>query len=60
LGIVRTQYEAGAAAQIELLQAQDDLVNARVSLARARFDLSVADLQLRRSVGEFPGPVAAR
>ncbi|HYG67698.1 MAG TPA: TolC family protein, partial [Anaeromyxobacteraceae bacterium] len=60
LGIVRTQYEAGAAAQIELLQAQDDLVNARVSLAQARFDLSVADLQLRRSVGEFPGPVAAR
>jgi outer membrane protein TolC len=52
--VIRTQYEAGTVAQIELLQAQDALVSARVGLARARFDVAVADLQLRRSVGEFP------
>jgi outer membrane protein TolC len=56
LAIVRTQYGAGSASQIELLQAQDALVGARVALAQARFDLAVADLQLRRSVGEFPSP----
>ncbi|HSM94366.1 MAG TPA: TolC family protein, partial [Anaeromyxobacteraceae bacterium] len=55
LDVVRTQYEAGTVAQIELLQAQDALVNARVGLARARFDLAVADLQLRRSLGEPAG-----
>jgi outer membrane protein TolC len=59
LATVRTQYEAGTASQIELLQAQDDLVGARVTVAQARFDLAVADLQLRRSVGAFPEPVAA-
>jgi outer membrane protein TolC len=52
LDVVRTQYEAGTVAQIELLQAQDALVGARVGLARARFDLAVADQQLRRALGE--------
>jgi outer membrane protein TolC len=54
LEVVRTQYASGTVAQIELLQAQDALVTARVGLARARFDVAVADLQLRRTVGEFP------
>lgn len=54
LEVVRTQYAAGAASQIELLQAQDALVSARVGLAQARFDLAVADLALRRSTGDFP------
>lgn len=54
LDVVRTQYEAGTVAQIELLQAQDALVGARVGLARARFDLAIGDLQLKRAVGEFP------
>jgi outer membrane protein TolC len=54
LDVVRTQYGAGSSSQIELLQAQDALVAARVRLAQARFDLAVADLQLRRSVGAFP------
>lgn len=52
LEVVRTQYAAGAAVQIELLQAQDALVAARVGLAQARFDLAVADLALRRAAGE--------
>lgn len=55
LGTVRTQYGAGSATQIELLQAQDAVVGAGVALAQARFDLAVADLRLRRSAGELPG-----
>lgn len=55
LATVRTQYEAGTVSQIELLQAQDALVGSRVALAQARFDVAVADLQLRRSAGTFPG-----
>lgn len=55
LATVRTQYAAGAVAQIELLQAQDALTAARVTRAQARFDLSVADLQLRERAGLFPG-----
>ncbi|HSN13888.1 MAG TPA: TolC family protein [Anaeromyxobacteraceae bacterium] len=54
LEAVRTQYGAGTATQIELLQAQDAVVGAGVALAQARFDLAVADLRLRRSTGEFP------
>lgn len=56
LETVRTQYGAGTASQIELLQAQDAVVAAGVALAQARFDLAVADLRLRRSAGAFPGP----
>jgi outer membrane protein TolC len=60
LEVVRTQYAAGAASQIELLQAQDALVSARVGLAQARFDLAVADLALRRASGEFPDAAGTR
>jgi outer membrane protein TolC len=52
--LVRTQYEAGAVTQVDLLQAQDGLVGAQEALAQARFDLAVADLTLRRTAGTFP------
>jgi outer membrane protein TolC len=55
LELVRTQYEAGSATQVDLLQAQDSLVAAREALAQAHFDLAVADLTLRRAAGTFPG-----
>jgi outer membrane protein TolC len=55
LGTVRVQYAAGAATQIELLQAQDAQVASAVALARARFDLAMADLALQQSAGTFPG-----
>jgi outer membrane protein TolC len=55
LGLVRTQYEAGSATQLDLLRAQDDLVSSQVTLARAHFDVSTADLALRRANGTFPG-----
>jgi outer membrane protein TolC len=54
LRIVRAQYEAGVAKQLDLLQAQDSLVSAEVGLAQAHFDLSLAELQLARAVGAFP------
>jgi outer membrane protein TolC len=55
LDLVRTQYSAGSAAQIDLLQAQDGLVAARETLAQAHFEVAVADLALRRAAGTFPG-----
>jgi outer membrane protein TolC len=55
LDLVRTQYAAGSAAQIDLLQAQDGLVAAREALAQAHFEVAVADLALRRAAGTFPG-----
>lgn len=55
LGLVRTQYEAGSAAQIDLLQAQDGVVAAQETLAQAHFEVAVADLTLRRAAGTFPG-----
>jgi len=54
LDLVRTQYAAGNAAQIDLLQAQDGLVAAKESLAQAHFEVAVADLTLRRAAGRFP------
>jgi outer membrane protein TolC len=54
LDLVRTQYEAGTVTQVDLLAAQDSLVNSELALARARFDLSVADLAYRRANGTFP------
>lgn len=54
LRLVRAQYEAGAAMQLELLQAQDSLVSADVAVAQERFALALADLQLRREAGLFP------
>jgi len=55
LELVRTQHEAGTVTQLDLLNAQDALVAAEVALARSRFDLGLADVQLRRATGEFPG-----
>jgi outer membrane protein TolC len=54
LAIMRVQYEAGTATQLDLLQAQDSLVAAEVSQAQARLDLLLADLTLRRAAGTFP------
>ena len=55
LRLVRAQYDAGTAKQLDVLQAQDVLVGAEVALAQAHFDVALADLQLRRAAGEFPG-----
>ena len=55
LRLVRAQYEAGTAKQLDVLQAQDVLTGAEVFLAQAHFDVALADLQLRRAAGEFPG-----
>jgi outer membrane protein TolC len=55
LRLVRAQYDAGTAKQLDVLQAQDVLVGAEVALAQAHFDVAFADLQLRRAAGEFPG-----
>src|SRR5262249_10147633 len=55
LRLVRAQYDAGTAKQLDVLQAQDVLVGAEVALAQAHFDVAFADLQLRRPAGEFPG-----
>jgi len=55
LRLVRAQYEAGTAKQLDVLQAQDVLVSAEVGLAQAHFDVALADLQLHRATGEFPG-----
>jgi outer membrane protein TolC len=55
LALVRTQYEAGTIAQLDLLQAQDGLVAAREALAQAHFELAMADLGVRRAAGTFPG-----
>jgi outer membrane protein TolC len=55
LRLTRAQYEAGTSNQLDVLQAQDSLVAAEVALAQAHFDVSLADLQLRRAAGEFPG-----
>jgi outer membrane protein TolC len=54
IDLVRTQYEAGTVTQVDLLQAQDNLVGAQEALAQSRFDLAVADLTLRRVAGTFP------
>jgi outer membrane protein TolC len=55
LRLVRAQYEAGTAKQLDVLQAQDVLVGSEVALAQAHFDVALADLQLRRAAGDFPG-----
>jgi outer membrane protein TolC len=54
LRLVRAQYETGKATQLDLLQAQDSLVAAEVAVARARFALALADVQLKRDAGIFP------
>ena len=52
--LTRTQYEAGSATQIDVLQAQDALVAAQDALARAHFEIALADLSVRRAAGTFP------
>jgi outer membrane protein len=54
LALVRVQYEAGATTQLNLLEAQDAMVAAEVTLAQASFELAVADLGARRAAGTFP------
>lgn len=52
LELVRTQYQAGTATQLDLLNAQDAQIQAEVGVAQARFDLSLAVLNIRRLIGE--------
>jgi outer membrane protein len=54
LDLVRVQYESGATTQLNLLEAQDNLVAADVGLAQSRFELAIADLGARRAAGTFP------
>ena len=54
LGLVRVQYEAGTVTQVDLLQAQDALVNAQQQVAQAHYDVAAADLTLRHAAGTFP------
>jgi outer membrane protein, multidrug efflux system len=54
LDLIRTQYTAGTATQLDLLQAQNAVVAARLALVQARFDVAAADLALRYSAGTFP------
>jgi outer membrane protein len=54
LDLVQVQHDAGTATQLDLLQAQDNLVSAEVALAQARFDLSLGALSLERLSGAFP------
>jgi outer membrane protein TolC len=55
LGLVRTQYQAGTVAEIDLLRAQDDLTAAKEALAQAHLEVALADLALQRAAGTFPG-----
>lgn len=54
LDLVRVQHGAGTATQLDLLQAQDNLVVSEVAVAQARFDEALAILSLRRAAGVFP------
>jgi len=55
LRLVRAQYDADAVRQLDVLAAQDSLVDAEVGVVQSRFELALADLQLRRVTGTFPG-----
>ena len=54
LELVRVQRDAGTATQLDLLSAQDSLVNAELRVANLRFDLGLTELQLERAAGTFP------
>jgi outer membrane protein TolC len=54
LDLVQVQHDAGTATQLDLLQAQDNLVGAEVALAQAHFDLALSALSLERTAGTFP------
>jgi outer membrane protein TolC len=60
LDLVRVQYEAGTATQLDLLTAQDKLVQADVGLAQARFDLALSAFDLRRALGDSLSASAPR
>jgi outer membrane protein TolC len=60
LRLIRAQYEAGTAQQLDVLAAQDSMVSSEVSVARAHFDLALADLELGRAAGTFPPNKANR
>ena len=53
LDLVQVQHDAGTATQLDLLQAQDNLVAAEVALAQARFDLALGGLSARAAVGSL-------
>lgn len=56
LRLANNRYQAGAATQLDVLQAQLDLTTARTEEVTARHDLNVAALRLRRAVGEPVAP----
>jgi outer membrane protein TolC len=58
--LIRAQYEAGTAQQLDVLSAQDSMVSSEVSVARAHFDLALSDLELGRAAGTFPPKRANR
>lgn len=60
LELVRTQYQAGTATQLDLLNAQDALIQAEVGVVQARFDLSLAVINVRRLTGESLVPSGAQ
>jgi outer membrane protein TolC len=51
--LARAEYEAGALRMIEVQQANDDALDAELSLIRAQMDRSVAILELQRAIGTF-------
>lgn len=53
LELARARYDAGKATQLDVLQAQDSLVQAQVTGARARFEVATATLAYERSIGVF-------
>jgi outer membrane protein TolC len=55
LDLVRTQYQAGSVAEVDLLRAQDDLTGAKEALAQAHLEVALADLALHRAAGTLPG-----
>jgi len=55
LRLANNRFQAGAATQLDVLQAQLELTTARTEEVTARHDLNVAALRLRRAIG---APVA--
>jgi outer membrane protein TolC len=51
LAVIRVRHDEGDATQLDLLQAQDGLVNAEVARAQARFDLALAEITVARAEG---------
>jgi outer membrane protein TolC len=51
---IRVQHETGVASQLDLLTAQESVVAAEVERAQSRFQLALAEVDLRRAAGLFP------